>query len=78
MDNWIVFFKKHFLWAPTSNWHNQSPDSRNMNDLHQQNYMVRLVKWVKKNYEAETLSEIKKANVPKAKDNTRGPVNFLS
>ena len=48
-----------------------------MNDMDRQKYMVSLVKWVKKNYEAETISEMKKASVPKDKANTRGPVNFL-
>ena len=57
---------------------NDRHDSRNMNDLDQQNYMVSLVKWVKKNYKAETQSEMKKANVPKPKANTRGPENFLT
>ena len=38
---------------------NNSHDSRNMNDLDRQKYMVSLVKWVKKNYKAETLSEMK-------------------
>ena len=57
---------------------NDRHDSRNMNDLDRQSHMVSLVKWVKKNYEAETLSEMKKANVPKPKANTRGPENFLT
>ena len=46
---------------------NDRRDSTNMNYLDRQKYMVSLVKWVKKNYEAETLSEMKKANVPKPK-----------
>ena len=56
---------------------NDRHNSQNMNDLDQQKCMVSLVKWVKKNYKAETQSEMKKANVPKPKAITRGPENFL-
>ena len=52
---------------------NDRHDSTNMNDLDRQKYMVSLVKWVKNNYEWETLSEMKKANVPKPKAKSRGP-----
>ena len=38
--------------------------------------MVSLVKWVKKNYEEETMLEMKKANVPNKKAISRVPEHF--
>ena len=46
---------------------NNRHDSTNMNDLDRQKYMVSLVKWVKKNYEAKTLSEMKKGQCTQTK-----------
>ena len=62
---------------------NDRRDSTNMNNLNRHKYMVSLEKWVKNNYivlsyEAETLSEMKKATVPKSKAFTWVPKSFLT
>ena len=45
----------------------------NMNDINRQKYMVSLVKCDKRNYEEETLFEMKRAKVPNKKANSRAP-----
>ena len=52
---------------------NNPKDSRMMNDRDRQNYMVSLVKWVKNNYEAETLQEMIAKGVPGKKICSRAP-----
>ena len=47
-----------------------------MNDMTRQKYMVSLVKWVKKNYEEETMIKMKRANVPNKKASSRVPNRF--
>ena len=46
---------------------NNPYDPRMMNDKTRQMYMVSLVKWVKKNYEEETMQEMSRAGVPAKK-----------
>ena len=76
-DTETVFGQVHHTVRYSLRDGNNERDSRKMKDLDRQKYMVILVKWVKKNYQAENPSEMKKASVPKTKANTRGPVNFL-
>ena len=47
-----------------------------MNDGDTMTYLVNLIKWVKKNYEGETLAEMLKAKVPKKKSSLRQPDRF--
>ena len=55
---------------------NDPNDPWMMNDENRQMYMVSLVKWVKKNYEEETLLEMIKAEVPDKKACWREPNRF--
>ena len=57
---------------------NNPKDSRMMNDKDRQNYMVSLVKWVKNNYETETLQEITTKCVPGKKISSQGPSCYNS
>ena len=57
---------------------NNPKDSRMMNDKDRQNYMVSLVKWVKINYEAETLQEMITKCVPGKKICSRAPSRYNS
>ena len=47
-----------------------------MNDADTMTYLVNLIKWVKKNYEGETLAEMIRAKVPNKKTSLRAPDRF--
>ena len=55
---------------------NNPNDNLMMNDGDTMTYLVNLIKWVKKNYEGETLAEMLKAKVPKKKSSLRPPDRF--
>ena len=55
---------------------NNSSDHMMMNDADIQTYLVNLIKWVKKNYEEETLAEMIRAKVPNKKTSIRAPDRF--
>ena len=55
---------------------NNPKDSRMMNNRDIQNYFVSLVKWVKNNYEAETLQEMIVKGVPDKKIRSKVPSRY--
>ena len=51
---------------------NNPGDSNKMNNRDQQSYIVSLVKWVKNNYEEETLQDMAARGIPSKKVCSRG------
>ena len=69
-----VYDKDHITVKHSLKEGNNPKDSRQMNDRERQSYFVLLVKWVKKNYEEETLADIMaKGDPPKRTLSCRVP-----
>ena len=71
-----VFGKEHSTVRYSLRDGNDPNNPRSMNDMTRQKYMVSLVSWVKKNFEEETIIEMKRANVPNKKASSRVPDRF--